>query len=537
MAIRKVIAVLVLMAAAVAVVSAGGSEESSTDGTGETAVNPTGFPITDDLVTLRVVTQLHRNNGDVPSMDLVQEFEDKTNVRIEGDFIPGDQYQERKNLMLASGDLPDMFLVGLSDQDIITYGAQGYFVDLNDLVDTWAPNIQSLFDARPNYYASSLTPDGELFGLPRINEFIDRENADQSFINTTWLDQLGLAMPTTIQEFYQVLVAFRDNDMNGDGDPNDEIPFSFVYPTPAKHFSIYSMFGSFGVLDHSSHHLMIQDGDVLFAPMQPGYREALEFFNRLYAEGLIDAEAFTQNRQQYIAKGNAEEALYGVMMSWYPANATTIERAANDYEVMPPLEGPNGHRMWNRWPSTLFQKINTTITTANEYPEASMRWLDALYETETSIEMGYGKFGVVIQRNPDGTYETLDPPPGMSSNEFRMTNAPGFAFPWAILAETSAKIQLSAEQTRKTEDRLQFAPYFPEEVYPNLTFTLEETERLAILRTDIHSYVEQMTARFVVGEDSIDEQWDAYLDQLEAMGLEEMMTIYIEAYDRYLASR
>jgi len=427
-----------------------------------------------------------------------------------------------------------MFFLGLSDQDLITYGAQGYFIDLQNLVEKWAPNIQELFEKRPEYLSSSLTPEGQLYSIPRANEFIDRENADQAFINKTWLDQLGLSIPETTEEFYEVLKAFHDTDMNGNGDPNDEIPFSFVYPTPAKHFSIYSMFGSFGVIDHVSNHLMVIENEVLFAPSQPGYRKALEYFHKLYREELIDSEAFTQNRQQFIAKGRAEDALYGVFPSWYPASATTQERAENDYTALAPLEGPEGHRMWNRWPSTMLQKNNFSITSVNEHPEVSMRWVNELYEEETSVEMGYGKFGLVLQANPDGTYETLPPPEGMSQNEFRMKNSPAFAFPWAILKETSAKMELSDQQTRKTKDRLLYEPYFPEQVYPNLMFTLDETEKLAVLQTDIHSYVDQMTAKFIVGDESIETSWDTYINQLKRMGLDEMMDVYKGAYARYL---
>ena len=122
-----------------------------------------------------------------------------------------------------------------------------------------------------------------------------RENPDNLFINKKWLDKLGLEMPTTTDEFYQVLKAFKNGDPNGNGKA-DEIPFSFL--GNYANVDINSLFGSWGVIDRPEH-VMIKDGEVLFTPAEDGYKQGLVFFRKLYAEGLIDGEAFTHNMQQY----------------------------------------------------------------------------------------------------------------------------------------------------------------------------------------------------------------------------------------------
>lgn len=124
-------------------------------------------------------------------------------------------------------------------------------------------------------------------------------------MNMTWLKNLGLEIPTTIDEFTEVLRAFKTQDPNKNNEA-DEIPLSFRSTDAANRTTwIGSFFGPFGVVDDSTH-IMIKDGKVIFTPEQEGFRKALEYFHMLYAEGLMDPESFTQDDSTFYAKSRLQ---------------------------------------------------------------------------------------------------------------------------------------------------------------------------------------------------------------------------------------
>lgn len=133
----------------------------------------------------------------------------------------------------------------------------------------------------------------------------------------------------------------------------------------------FSLWGSFGVLDNSKH-LMVKDGKVLFSLTQDGYKEGIQYFNKLYKEGLLDFEVFTQDRTQYASKGSQEEMKVGVLVAYTPENFLGAERTYNDYIDLLPLKGPNGDQLWNRYDMGYYTD-RVVITSANKHPEATIR--------------------------------------------------------------------------------------------------------------------------------------------------------------------
>jgi putative aldouronate transport system substrate-binding protein len=168
-----------------------------------------------------------------------------------------------------------------------------------------------------------------------------------------------------------------------------------------------------------------------------------------------------------------------------------------------------------------------------------MRWLNELYDERLALEIARGPLGVTLSERPDGSIEFLPSPKGMSWEEFRFRNAPFEAFPGLELQEMYARMRLPEVQKRKLEVSYPlYRPYFPKEVYPKVLFTPEQEKRLTVLRTDIHLYVERNTARWIAGDQTLtDATWNAYQEQLQRMGLEELLAIYQQTYDRVRGSR
>ena len=495
---------------------------------------PQGDRVVSQPFTMSVVVSKTPLNASYADMAIWQEIQEVTGVTFNFIEIPSTSFDEQRNLMLASGDLPDVFLTGITDADQVRYGPAGLFVPLEGIIRDYAPRIQGLFDERPDIRRAMVTPDGHQYVLPGLEELVQRTNIDNAFINKTWLDSLGLAIPTTPEELLTVLRAFRDRDPNGNG-RRDEIPFAFAQ-TFGDQFNIYSMYAAFGEFDYPNH-LVVRDGRVVFTAITEEWRNATRYFRQLFAEGLIDPEAFTQDRGIYFSKGVEPDMLYGVFFGFFDENVVGTERALEHYVALPPLFGTDGRRHWNKWPDYVLERFCFAITRNMQYPEVAIRVADLFFDTDYSFQLKYGPFGVTLGRDGDQIMQ-LPPPPGMSMDEFRYTHAPAVNVPFALREADFERFAQADNAMRKHERYLMYSRYFipDENIYPRVFFLPAEQEELALLNIDVADYVKEMRAKFIMGSEDIEGGWDAYLRRLERGGLERYLEIYQAALDRYLRS-
>lgn len=523
----NMLALLLSLSILITACGSGGEGKSSDK---KVDIQTSGFPIVSDKITLKyVTTRAPQQTKPHQELQVVKDMEDKTNIHIEWDATT-QGYEEKKNLMFASGDLPDVFYgsESLNDMDIVTYGSQGQLIALNELIDQFAPNVKKVLEARPDIKRAITAPDGSIYSLPSMQEEEYLALNDVLFINKKWLDELGMEMPTTIDEFEEALLAFKTKDPNKNGKA-DEIPFSFIYGHEL--LGIYSMYGAFGRLDTSSH-LVVEDGKVAFTADKPEFKEATAYFHKLYKQGLIDPESFTQERTVLFAKGKNKDApILGAFVGWVPTNVVGPERA-NDYVALLPLKGKNGEQTWNRYREGYMTRSGFAITAKNPYPEASIRWIDAIYEEKASLEWNWGPIGITMEEKADGTYRFLPTPEGLSFDEFRHSEAPGNTSARMILNDTIKKIEKSDIQQTRSEYYEYYKPFMAKEIYPNVLFSLEDMERLTILQTDINSHIMKTQAQWII-EGNYDSEWNSYTESLKKMGAQELVDIYqrnLEAY-------
>ena len=250
-----------------------------------------------EKITLNLVTGISAHTSvALGERKNTKAFEERTNIHIEFTEIPDTMREEKTNIMLASGDIPDGFMRSLSSSQILSNYDAGLFLPLDELIDTWAPNIKAILED-PDVSSQITLPNGKIYSTPagEIAPWVQFQC--HWYVNKEWADRLGLHLPTTTDDFYKVLKAFKENDADGNGDKNNEIPFSF---TGAD--NLYFALGSFGIPCNGDY-LYIKDGKVSFVPATENFRKALEYFNKLYSEGLIDQEAFSINVNQLRAKG------------------------------------------------------------------------------------------------------------------------------------------------------------------------------------------------------------------------------------------
>ena len=492
------------------------------------------LPLTQQRVTFTVMGQMHAQATDIASIPLVRKMEEETNIRIEGGFFSPSAWNERKNLALAGGMLPDMFLSGLNKNDVVTYGSQGMFIPLNNLIENYGPNIRAMYALYPDFQAECVAPDGNQYYIKGMNGLPFRESGCNLFINTTWLRNLGLKMPTTYDEFYEVLKAFKTRDPNGNGIA-DEIPFSCIFDGGMDYNMLYWFFSGWGFTMGRDYLSVDENGKIFLAPTHRYFAEALKFFRKLYAEGLMDQEVFTQRTADLNAKGRASTAVLGSYPDWFGDTIVGVERFNDHYNVVEPLQGPHS-RLWRRI-SGFGSGASAVITSACKDPALAMMWLDYCFRPEMSLQLSRGQIGEVLELR-NGVYYSKDPPQGMSDDEFRIRYATDFTYPWALTPEILQNVVLPLSFDRKIKVFYPAnRPYLPSKYIPDLMFTKDETDENALYAADLRSYIDKTVSQFITGQLDIDREMPAFLAQLERMGASRWVAVWQRSYDRYAAAQ
>ncbi|WP_145325331.1 ABC transporter substrate-binding protein [Paenibacillus xylanexedens] len=526
---------ILMMAGAFALSGCSGDSKNQSENSDQAAsFNKTGLPIVNEPVSLRMVSPKAALAPEYSQMEIFKQLEEQTNVKIEWENIPDTDFTEKKNLLLASGDLPDAFYgAGFSDYELVNYGTDGTILPLEDLIDQYAPNLKALLERRPDIKSSITAPDGHIYGLPSWEENNLGTNPFFHVINKKWLDKLGMKMPQTLDEYTEALVAFKTQDPNGNGKA-DEIPLSFMHMQWCM--DIAGIFGAFGLPDNMEHRV-VRDGKVIFTATQPEYKEALNYFHeKWYKQGLIDPESFTQDAAQYLAKGKTTIETLGSYI-WWEADEVVGSERSKVYALLSPLKGPNGDQLIGRGNGGGPGRGAFVITKENQNPEITMRWIDQQYEPYMAAQIHWGPLDIVFKKDENGKLVNLPLPEGTSAGEFRQKVAPGAGGPGVITIEDLGKVvdlEPRAQQRVKDLEKY-YDPYMEEENYPSIFFEPEELDKINRIEPELIKYVNTQRGKFIVDGD-VNEQWDSYLKNLEKMGLNELMEIYQNGLDRYNAN-
>ncbi|WP_413466013.1 ABC transporter substrate-binding protein [Metabacillus litoralis] len=493
--------------------------------------NETGLPIVEKEVTLNFVSPKQPLAPDYSEMVIFDRLQEATNVSIEWNNIPSEGYQEKKNLLLASGDLPDAFYAsGFTDVDLVQHGQNGTIIPLEDLIEKYMPNLTKLFEQRPELKQMISAPDGHIYSLPRAEEMDLVGMPNIMYINKTWLDKLGLNMPTTLEEYYEVLKAFKEKDPNGNG-KQDEIGLTFWFNGWCGNEG--DLIGLFGLPDSpfEADHRVVRDGKVIYAATQPEYKDALAYYHEWVKEGLIDQEVVTQDTTQLFAKGKTEDPTLGSFIWWEDTEVVGTERV-DDYVVLPPLKGVDGKIRVGRSNHSEYGRDALVITSANKNPEITLRWADQLYEPKMSAQINWGPIGEIYEEDENGMLVNKELPEGVAMGELRQKVAPGG--PFVVLKEHFGTV---VDMEPRAKERLEileeyYKPHMVEENYPQIFFSPEELEKINTIEPEIKEFVKLKEAQWLI-EGGIEEEWDDYVAQLESMGLNELMEIYQTGLDRF----
>lgn len=480
--------------------------------------------------TFKVTTVRWADWGEAYHEGFVDDAAENVGIKIQWDTNLNSDWTDKKAVLLASGDLPDAFLGSICFTEAEIASNQSLFIALDDYIDENMPNFKAIIESDPTMKALATSSDGHIYGLPSKKPCRPLI-ANQLFINQTWLDNLGLSMPQTYEEFYNVLKAFKEKDANGNGDPDDEIPYGMGYADSTMFFLL-----PFGMtIGADNTYLMsVKDGKPVFLPTLDSYREGIKWMHKAYSEGLIDPELYTQDTSMRDAKLMSETPIVGCAAGW--TTDSTFGANASQYTALPALQGPDGERYVSSDPEHWnYSRNEFMITTACKDPAALLRWMDQFYTEDASIQTYYGSFGVGVEKDGD-TYKILPPTDGQSADTFAWVNSLRDFGPKYVKDDFNDKVKLdpTTGDGLKLELDKELRQY-AKPAYPNVSYTKEQLNELSTLYTDIETYVTTMQAKWVT-EGGVEEEWDSYIDTLKQMGYDDFMKIQTDAYEAYKAN-
>ena len=505
--------------------------------------NPTGERIVDDEITVKVMYQRDTRHGDFKNYWFIDYVAEKTGIRLEFELVEKAAWSERVSIAFATDDYPDVFMNGMSTTIINKYAEEGYLVNLEPLIKKYAPFTVSEYNKYPELVKEVYAADGGIYFMPSINASPrDLVNTYPSWINAQWLKNLNLEMPTTLDELYTVLKAFKTQDANLDGDPNNEIP---VVSSNGSKFSTLVM-SSLGYVDNRN---AIVDDHYVYVPTTETYKAYLKWMNRFYSEGLLDNEYFTSTEESLRAK--EASGLAGMIdMSPHEVLAATYE----EFKGLSPLTSDlNQTKMWPAQSACRLSWGTCVVTDKCQYPEAIVRLIDWFYTVDGSRAVRAGcEYGTwKDEQGVEYGWEIVTPADQTADGHLIAKLHMGdYSSYWACRLGEIGPTNLPFNSTDAVNDIIIAGDKMNLWLYnqvmdsgvvaartfslPQLSFTDDESTRKSVY-LDLTNYVDNMESKFIKGDLDIDANWEDFQVQLQKYDVNGMCEIYQAALDRYNA--
>ncbi|WP_210729221.1 extracellular solute-binding protein [Actinomyces procaprae] len=523
------------LAAATAVTAAGGTLAACSSGSGSGGSNQ-----------LRILVLKHPLTKPMAQMAWTKQLEDVAGIPIAWEEVSAD-WDQKKSTMLAAGDVPDL-IVGtgaISDSDLATYGT--LFEDLSDDLDA-IPNVKEMLAAKPELTALATQSSGAIYAVPGYKRFWP-PTVQHQYINRQWLDALGLEMPTTWDELYDVLVAFKEGDPTGTGAKVIPMDWSPVGTTGFGYFQSVLLLGSTGLPLSSGggQGYFLQDGKVSNFLIDERYRDVMVFLSKCYAAGLISEEVLTQDYSAYqsAARGPGDGvATVGFTWGWTRSDRFGPE-IYEQYEAMPVLAQKAGQTAPVAWSYDGFgenfpaNQIVVSASTPNK--EAALKVLNAFYDQEMSLQVLFGDIGPNIEKVDESTYKVLPAEDGTDPSTWKWTSTLADNGPmWIrddITVELPTDLQEAIDETVPLQPAIDNMD-LEKDVYPTqfIKMTAEDISAMALVNTTMLNTTQTKFADWITNG-GVEEQWDDYLATVKASGIEDNIAKMQQYYDDYMASK
>ena len=540
--------------------STSGSTESGAEASGTTAETPENFnaeglPIVNEPIT--VDTWIEGGTDiDWTNNGFVNTVAEESGIQMEITAVSGADSVTQRNLRLASGDFPDVFMLDwtsiMTFTDIMQYGVQEQILaPIDQYIEPYSENMGRILEEHPDFADAITATDGHIYGFPRFSECYHCLAYPKFYIRQDWLDALNLEMPTTTDELKDVLTAFVTQDPNGNGQA-DEI--GLLGGTDFNLMLEYGIIGNSFVTVKPDFWLYTPDGENIdISVTTDAYRDGLIYLNDLYANGLIDPTSFTNDSDQFAQTVRLEPYIVGMYccdhigMGYDNAN---VDEAKN-YQIVPVLEGPDGVRQQSQNSGEgQIQGFHAVMTVACENPEAVFRMIDHyFYDDYWNMYRFHGPEGTGWDYAEEGAKNVFGGPATYVINQLSsdesdaLVTANGFApGPQADLAEFRAAslpyvegdalYQPENYEHRIALDTMDLLNYIPDW---NLQYSVfidpENANEYADIQTNLNSYIRSATVQFIMGDrdPNNDADWETYLSELDGYQIDRYLELYKEA--------
>ena len=517
--------------------------EQATEAPTEEAAYMGELPLSAEKVTLSFATHQGTNSAMAPpsnDLPLYQWLEEITNVNIDWQTTPFDNYKEVMSARLASSDkLPDIInLHDLGNYEILA--EDNVIIAQNELIEKYGYYINQYCEENPAYKALITSTDGNIYAIE--NTVLESALSLGFMINEFAMERAEMTdYPKTADEFYDMLVRFKTENLNYNGEPYD-------IPLISSEEALNVLSSAFGleITWNWQKIFTAQDGQVVCNYALPEYKEYVEYLNKLYSEGLLNKDydsASLDTLYEYISSGETVVAGYWTTYMVEFSNPTLEAQAMGlDCTVdgvsvaMPPL-GPEGEEGYFIKRSGLNgDGMGISVDCSEENQAVAMKWISFLFNSPESLRaQSNGLEGVSYTINDDGSLEKMVPDDMDITEWSAYVSSLGGNQPPRAHQQNLDSWRNSWMYPWMDEINESYQKYYKDGAILPLKWTAEEEETHDRIMTDLETYIDENIATFIKGTKSMDE-YDAFVEMLEAFGISELQELYQTRYERQLAS-
>lgn len=457
-----------------------------------------------------------------------QEAAKRTNISLKGTIsLSNSNEEEAFNLMMSSGNLAD--IIGYVDASSLEkLGRDGGMIPLNDLIKEHAPNIQKVLDEDARFRQTAYSLDGNIYQIPKNQEL---KAAEFWWIRQDWLDKLNLKAPTTVDELHDVLYAFRNEDPNGNG-LKDEIPLfdRAGWKQPDEYLYLWD----------TSLEFYPRDGKMKYEPLEENFKTGVSNMIKWYQEGLIDPEIFTRGAS---SRDTLLGGDLGVCTHDWVSTAnynSTLQETIPGFQmvaIVPPAD-QNGvvKERVSRYPG-----VGWGISSQCKDPVTVIKFMDYFFTEEGSDLMNWGIEGDTFTRDADGSKHFTDTvlqseltPIGYLRSigaQYRIGMCQDGDYEYATMKEDGIEAnKLYNGHDEWFDDSL--PPYLDGKMA--LKYTSDDETEYKNIMASIKPYVDEKFQSWILGVNDFDSEYDIFIKELKARGIDRALEINQKAYDTFL---
>ncbi|MEK3778464.1 ABC transporter substrate-binding protein [Paenibacillus sp. FSL K6-4396] len=473
------------------------------------------------------------NFGD---MAAYKEKEKLTGIQVKFTHPPLGQQRDQFNLLISTKELPDVIYYNWADavggpEKMIK---DGRIIRLNELIDSYAPNLKRIIESDPDVKKQIALDDGTIYMFPLLKLDALKLNATSGLImRQDWLDQLNLKVPTNIDEWYTVLKAFKEQDPNGNGKP-DELPFTGNWG-PGNLTKLHDFAAAFGVIGG----FQLNGDKVEFGPIQPGYRDFLETMAKWYKEGLIDPEIMTNDGKafDYKVTSNLAGAYQGGVFSGMGKYFNLMRDTDPNFNVtgVPWPVSPDGtsYATFNLENKVLSYGEAITASADEDKLKYIVQWMDYNYSEEGSDLFNFGIENDSYVRDGEGVKFTdtiIDNPNGLTYDQALASYA--LSIMDGPINQDSRYLDALLFDDGQRAANAEWMKASSALTLPPIRLSTEEVTTSTSIMSQVNTYLNETMTAIISGQKPITE-FDTMTETIKSMDIDRAIEVHQAAYDRY----